>query len=405
MAQNGFISTWLPNQQEHSVGKEAPFNLLRGDIHRGHMWTHAGGASGDLAMSPWQELPPGDYTAVLQLFHPGARGLQVGTLIAEDDRGQRLAERAVKTLGQDHGDWQRELVAFRLAAPTRARIRFAYSGSVPLWTGTLHLTRAGRRPIYVIGHNRNTPEQVAHSLAKGANAIEGDFSYRHGKLMVAETPPWPNWTETSEASTWLRYLQSRKDRWAFVYIDCKTDTAPGGDCYRFGREVAELIQAAGIDPHRCMFSVPDAKGRDVFRGVADAGFGVSAIGMDGLHQSSPRDAAPELWTQAALEYKLPFLGLGRPSWDPTTPLALWWPSLRGTVVARDTASAYPKKLVYWSLDDKDGMRKVLDLGVDGIIVDHEDWLCQVLEEEPYRQFCRRADDNEWEPFKAHGIDL
>jgi hypothetical protein len=86
-----------------------------------------------------------------------------------------------------------------------------------------------------------------------------------------------------------------------------------------------------------------------------------------------------------------------------TPLALWWAPLRETVVARDTASGYPQKIVYWSLDGKDGMRKVLDLGIDGIIVDHEDRLCQVLEEEPYRRFCRRAAPGDWEPLKAHGI--
>lgn len=404
MALTGFVSTWLPLQQEHSVGKEANFTLLRGDIHRGPMWTDNDGAAGDLTMSPWQELPAGGYTAVLQFFHPGREGLPVGTLLAENEAGQCLAERAVSTRGQEHGDWQRELIAFRLAAPARVRVRFRYAGSVPLWTGSLHLTRSGPRPIYVIGHNRNTPEQVERSLEKGANAIEGDFSYRHGKLMVAETPPWPGWMETSEADVWLSYLQARKDRWAFLYIDCKPDNVPGDDFYRFGREVGELILAAGIDRRRCLFNVPDPKGRDLFRGVADAGFGGSAMGMDGLHKSQPRDAPPDLWAKTAAELKLSFMGLGRPSFDITTPLALWWPALRETVVARDSGSGYPSMIVYWSLDEKDGMRKVLDLGVDGVIVDHEDRLCEVLQEEPYRQFCRRAELSDWEPLKAHGID-
>lgn len=404
MAQGGFVSTWLPLQQEHSAGKEAHFTLLRGDIHRGRMWTDDDGAPGDLLMSPWQELPSGDYTAVLQLFHPGEQVLRVGTLIAEDEGGRRLAERTVSTRGQEHGDWQRELIAFRLAAPTRARIRFHYDGSVPLWTGTLHLTRSGPRPIYIIGHNRNTPEQVERSLEKGANAIEGDFSFRDGKLMVAETPPYPGWLEISEPSVWLSYLQARRNRWAFLYIDCKLDKVPGEDFYRYGRQLGELILAAGIEPRVCLFSIPDLRGRDLYRGVADAGFGGSATGVDGLHQSQPRDAPPDLWAKTAQSFHLPFLGLGRPSIDITTPLALWWAPLRETVVARDTASGFPKKIVYWSLDDKDGMRKVLDLGVDGIIVDHEDRLSLVLEEEPYRQFCRRAAPGDWEPMRAHGID-
>ena len=50
------------------------------------------------------------------------------------------------------------------------------------------------------------------------------------------------------------------------------------------------------------------------------------------------------------------------------------------------------------------MRKVLDLGVDAVIAEHEDRLCEVLLEEPYRYYCRRANPNEWEPFRAFGID-
>jgi hypothetical protein len=404
MAPSGFVSTWLPLQQEHSTGREAHFDLLRGDIHRGPMWTDNDKAPGDLAMSPWQQLPPGDYTAVLQLFSPESSKARVGTLLAENESGQCLAEQAVSPRGQDHGDWQRELIAFRLAAPTRVRVRFRYDGSLPLWTGTLHLTRSGPRPLYIIGHNRNTPEQVERSLEKGANAIEGDFSYREGKLMVAETPPYPGWLEISEPHAWLSYLQARKSRWAFLYIDCKLDKVPGDDFYRYGRELGELVLATGIDPRSCLFNAPDLRGRDLFRGIADAGFGASATGVDGLHKSQPREAPPDLWAKTAQEFRFSFMGLGRPSYDFTTPLALWWSALRETTVARDTASGYPNKIIYWSLDDKDGMRKVLDLGVDGIIVDHEDRLCQVLEEQPYRQFCRRAAPSDWEPLKAHGID-
>lgn len=399
----GFISTWLPLQQEHATGREALFDLFRGDIHRGRMWTDANFAPGDLAMSPWQTLPAGDYTAVLQIFHSGQKGLRVGTLIAEADGPRSLAEQEVTTHGQDFGDWQRVLVAFQLAAPTRVRVRLRYDGRHPLWTGTLHLTRSGPRPIYVIGHNRNTVEQVDRSLELGANAIEGDFSYRDGRLMVAETPPWPGFMETTDASVWLRHLWSRRDRWAFVYLDCKTDSTPNKDYYRFGRELAERVRDAGIDPRVCLFNVPDAQAKDLFRGVADAGFGASPRCIDGLERSSPEGGPPTAWAEEARKDQLQVLGLGRPNWDPTTAVARWWEPLRATVTARDTGS-YPKKVIYWSLDDKDSMRKLLDLGMDGLIVDHEDRLCQVLEEEPYRRFCRRAKPNEWAPFQAHGID-
>src|SRR6185369_10685408 len=50
---------------------------------------------------------------------------------------------------------------------TSTRIRFEYLGGVSLWSGAVHLTRGGRRPIFVIGHNRNTPEAVEQALDRG----------------------------------------------------------------------------------------------------------------------------------------------------------------------------------------------------------------------------------------------
>src|SRR5262249_47761183 len=158
--------------------------------HRGPMWTDAHRQPGNLALTPWQALPAGTYTCLLQLWHPHAVGLPLGTLLAEEE-GHVLGSTPVLTRAHDFGDWQRDLVHFDLAGPARVRVRFQYEGQRSVWTGVLHLTRSGPRPIYVIGHNRNTPQQVDRSLASGANAIEGDFSYRHGELMVAEVPPFP----------------------------------------------------------------------------------------------------------------------------------------------------------------------------------------------------------------------
>src|SRR5262249_8681929 len=160
----------------------------------------------------------------------------------------------------------------------------------------------------------------------------------------------------------------------------------------------------GIDPRRCLFSVSDPAGKDLFRGVAENGFAEAAFAMDGLHDSQPRHAPPDLWPQTAAEHRLDVIGLGRIPLDVTTPLALWWPATQAAVAARDAGADHPKKVVYWTLDDSDSMRKMLDLGVDGIIAEKEHLLCRVLEEEPYRHFCRRAAPGEWEPRKAHGID-
>lgn len=399
----GFASTWLPEQQEHSVGRKAHFDLLRGDLHRGAMWTDDDRKAGDLLLTPWQELPAGEYTAVLQVWHGGSTIQNAGSLLVESSTAV-FAEQPVVTGPHDFGDWQRELVFFRLAERTATRIRFRYDGTVPIWTGSLHLTRSGPRPIFIIGHNRNTSEAVDRSLSLGANAIEGDFSYRDGKLLVAETPPYPGWTETSEPAEWFAHLQSRKQDWAFIYLDCKPNEVPNNDFYRFGQVLCELIGNAGIDPARCLFSIGDARYKDLHRAVADSGFKTAATGMDGLNDSNPEHGTPQSWPQAVLENHVQCLGMGRASLELTKPLAHWLPALQASVAARDSGQDNPKKVIFWTLEEKDGMRKVLDLGVDGVIAEHENRLCEVLLEDPYRKFCRRAAPSDWDPFRAHGID-
>lgn len=398
----GFETTWLVKQQVHAAGKEAVFNLIHGDFHRGTEWTDLDGAAGDLASSPWQVLPPGEYTALLQLWSETEKKA-VGHLIAETDGGTTLGSEPVVTGPEDFGDWQRVVVGFTLKDSAKVRIRFRYDGGTSVWTGLLHLTRGGRRPIYIIGHNRNTPRQVGESIRLGANAIEVDLSYRDKKLMAAEVPPLPGWTEISEAGEWLRYVRAIEDKWAFLYVDIKLHEIPDGNMYQHGQVLASYFRDAGVDPKRCMFSVPDPSGKDIHQGLKDSGFAASSFGMDGIDDNQPR-SKPGDWAAAAAQYQLQFIGMGRINLEILKPLALWWEIVQATAAARDAGQPFPKKLVFWSLRDKPEMRKLLDLGVDGIIADREDLLAQVLEEAPYQAFCRKALPSEWDPFHAFGVD-
>jgi len=398
----GFESTWLVKQQVHGAGKEAIFNLIHGDFHRGTEWTDRDGAAGDLASSPWQVLPPGEYTALLQLWSE-AKGKAVGHLIAETDGGTTIGIEPVVTAPEDFGDWQRVVMGFKLKDSAKVRIRFRYEGGTSVWTGLLHLTRGGRRPIYIIGHNRNTPRQVGESIRLGANAIEVDLSYRDKKLMAAEVPPLPGWTEVTEAGEWLRYVRAIQDKWAFLYVDIKLHEIPDGNMYQHGQVLASYVRDAGIDPKVCMFSVPDPSGKDILQGLKDSGFAGASFGMDGISNNDPH-AKPGDWAAAAAQHQLQFIGMGRINLEIHKPLALWWEIVQATAAARDAGQPFPKKLVFWSLTEKPEMRKLLDLGVDGIIADREDQLAQVLEEAPYQAFCRKALPGEWDPFHAFGVD-
>ena len=79
-----------------------------------------------------------------------------------------------------------------------------------------------------------------------------------------------------------------------------------------------------------------------------------------------------------LDHRIQSLGMGRAALEITKPLAHWLAPLQASVAARDAGKPYPKKVIFWTLEEKDGMRKVLDLGVDGVIAEHEDRLCEVL---------------------------
>jgi hypothetical protein len=397
----GFRSVWLPEDQQHRTGQKARVLPLRGDLHRGLTWTDRDCEAGDLLAIDSQTLPAGNYTAVLQCW-AHEQDAKVGSLIAERADGQELARRELVTGDHEFGDWQRVLLSFALSAPAAVRLRFAYNGALPLWTGSLTLSRAAPRPIYIIGHNRNTPAQLNKSLDQGANALEVDLSYRGDQIMAAELPPFPGWMQTSRVSEWLASAQARRDEWAFLYLDCKLRGVPDHNFYQYGKDIVALMRAGGIPPERCLFSIPERAGVDLYRGVRDAGFAQAAFCMDGIDDNDPSPGKEADWAEAALEYRLDVVGMGRIALEIEKPLEEWWPILRSTNNARDLGRPYPRQVIFWSLHERAGIRKVLDLGVDGVIVDREDHAREVLNEPTYRQLVRLAHAGEWNPRRAFG---
>ena len=68
--------------------------------------------------------------------------------------------------------------------------------------------------------------------------------------------------------------------------------------------------------------------------------------------------------------------------------------------ARDRGGSVAKAY-YWTLSAKSAIRKMLDLGVDGIVVNDPQALREVLAEEPYRGLCRLATPADSQ-FLVHG---
>src|SRR5262249_36095982 len=114
----------------------------------------------------------------------------------------------------------------------------------------------------------------------------------------------------------------------------------------------------------------------------------------------PMGADVLLWANTAENLELTFLGMGITQHLPID-VASWFGPMSGAINSRDRVG-HLKKTYYWTAGDKSEMRRMLDLGVDGLIVDDHLGLEEVLVEEPYRTLFRKAtlDDSQ---FDAHGF--
>jgi len=74
-------------------------------------------------------------------------------------------------------------------------------------------------------------------------------------------------------------------------------------------------------------------------------------------------------------------------------VAEWLEPVSYTTNLRDRDQVL-KKVYYWTLNSEDSMRKMLDLNVDGIIVNTPSTLIAVLGSEPYAQMYRLATIND-----------
>lgn len=386
------ITLWLPEHQLHPIGRMAKQNLLRGDVARGPMWTKDG-EIGNLAVSSDEELEAGSWTGLVQVWHAQKVGEKLGEFVAEKEDGTVLHRQDVVAEPIGLGGWQRAVVRFGLATPTKVRLRLKVTTEERVWSGLMRLQQ-GLRPIYLVGHNKNTPDQLNASMKNGANAMEVDVGHRNGTMLAAESIPLPGWMQTSPLPEWFASAKKHFDQMAFIYFDCKMDHVPNNDFRAFGKALGEAVKEAGIAPERCLFAVGDPNGAALFAGLSEAGFGESCKGMDGLHTGDPSSVAPTYWAHVAKEQHLQSIGTGRSNLEFYKLLSDWWAPIRETVLARDNGRA-PRYIIHWTLQERENMRKILDLGVDGIITDQEDVLRDIFMEEPYKHLCRAATVADW----------
>jgi hypothetical protein len=117
---------------------------------------------------------------------------------------------------------------------------------------------------------------------------------------------------------------------------------------------------------------------------------------------NPTGTDPMLWANTAESFHVSFLGMGV-SPDLRVDVAPWFGPLSGALNARDHGSSI-KKVYFWTVNAPGEMRRLLDMGLDGMIVDDGAALEGVLAEEPYRTLYRKATVSDSQ-FQAHGTPL
>jgi hypothetical protein len=378
-------SAWLPDDQRHGVGRPGGR-----DRRRGPHWIAPKGARG-VAAAVTREGPGGEGGAFLvQLAHRARPQTPLVLLRAHGDRTDRISE--VRAESVEDGCWQRAMIEVAADGSAPLTLEVEALGESEVRIGAIVYSRLRERPVWVLAHMSNSPESLQRDLSSGANAIECDVGPEDGRstgpLMAFHrfAPPYVRRSlARSPLGEMLDAIAGSLDRLALVMFDCHL-LREDADYRLFGRRLAEAARGR-IPAERVVFSVPERSMAPIFRGVLDAGFpSARDLCLDGERAD---DGDDRRWVEAAEREGATMVGVGTDCFVPFDLLSSWLGPVSAAVNARDSGGSVAK-VYYWTVSTKSAMRKMLDLGVDGLVVNDPRALREVLDEEPYRWLCRPA---------------
>lgn len=268
-----------------------------------------------------------------------------------------------------------------------------------------------QRPFYVIGHNRNTLDEVDKSLEAGCNAIECDIQLNasgtdlcvnHGRPQFDAPPPGvPAPPGISVANPLVPYLQGlrarlAKNKLALMLFDVKIGKHP-----EFAAKLLSAIRThltEGTDLP-ILITVARFDERGFFKNIM-AGLGArEGLGID-------EEDRPRMVSDFFQRHGVSHHGFGD-GISALVPGPNVRPSMEEAVYLK--ASKGHIKFVYsWTLAKKSAMREQLAVGVDGMIVDDVDAMLDVLKEKPFDGTVRLAkrEDNPYVPtVPSYGLTI
>jgi hypothetical protein len=389
-------SVWLPRDQRHDLGR-----LGARDRVRGPHWIAPKGARGVAAAATLRDPGCEGSAFLVQLGHRAKKNSPLARLRVRGESADRIVE--VRAEDFEHTGWQRVAVDVAAESGCRLTLEIEALGESELRIGSIAFWRRRGRPVWILAHMSNSPASIGRDLADGANAIECDVGPRDGRstgpLMAFHrfAPPYLRRSvERGPLEEQLEAIADSLDRLALVMFDCHV-LREDGDYRAFGRRLAEAVRGR-IPAERVVFSIPEPSMAALFDGVREAGLDP---GFDLCLDGEKADAGEDRrWVEAAERHGATMVGVGTDCFVPFDFLPSWLGPVAAAVNARDRGDSVAK-VYYWTLSTKAAMRKMLDLGVDGIVVNDPKAMREVLAEEPYRWLCRPATPADSQ-FRAHG---
>ncbi|XP_029839439.4 dermonecrotic toxin SPH-like [Ixodes scapularis] len=266
------------------------------------------------------------------------------------------------------------------------------------------------RPIYNIAHMVNSKEQVSEFMEKGANAIEFDVQFYDNGTAYRTYHGIPCdcfriCTKSAEIEDYFDYIRNLTisggkyyGKLLLLMLDLKSSDVSIDNKLSAGADIASKlmdhlwINVPFNEAVNIYLSIGHVTDKDVLRGAVqaiqqrDAKY-LDRIGFDvGLGDSLEdiRDMYRELNISGHR-----WLGDGD-----TNCYSFLLPTTRLEAAIADrkanNATSFVDKVYFWTTDSKTTIRKVLRLGVDGIITNHPEYLSAIIEEEEFKKTLRLA---------------
>ncbi|MFO0666552.1 MAG: hypothetical protein U0174_21535 [Polyangiaceae bacterium] len=278
-------------------------------------------------------------------------------------------------------------------------------------TGLVAIHREGR-PFYAIAHNPDDIPSLDRALDEGVNALGPDLMFSplapdrievaHPAIVINSACPSGR-DGRADLRDYLRHLSARaKDIPVLWDVKPNAGTWVGDKCKKvdqdlpaFARRFQAIATEEKYDLGRSIMSVPTYDMLPFLDSMNGTNTGRS---IDNLTNFVNKNEVISTWVKPSQTARLTWAGLGI-SAKALRVTQKWTVPVAGLVRARETME-FPKKIDFWSVSDAWEYRRLLDLGVDGLIADDVPTLRAVLREEPYATMFRYADasDSPFEKF-------